>query len=321
VSDQIRYLDATTVAALLDEIDAVAVIEDALRLHATGATVLPAEAHLHWSTVDGAARSLALPAVLGDPPYAAGTKVMNGNLANPARGLPRASGLVLLFDVRTAQVSTVMAAAQVSATRTAAVSAAAARALAPKPMRQLLILGAGPIGEAHTRLLPRALPSVREIWVYDLDHGRARTVADTAHATAVARRDDVIGAADLIIAATTSREPYLDLAEVPAGCLVVNVGLDDCTEDLLLGADQLVVDDWTLVAEDPHRLLGRLIRAGKVTGPVLELAQVVAHQNVTVRPTDRVVVNPFGLAIHDVALASAVDQLARQRGLGISLPR
>ena len=155
----------------------------------------------------------------------------------------------------------------------------------------------------------------------DLDHGRARAVADTTRGTAVARREEVIGAADLIIAATTSCEPYLGLAEVPAGSLVINVGLDDCTEDLLLGADQLVVDDWTLVADDPHRLLGRLIRAGKVAGPVPELAQVVAHQHVTTRPTDRVVVNPFGLAIHDVALASAVDQLARQRGLGVSLPR
>ena len=58
-----------------------------------------------------------------------GTKIINANTGNPDKGLPRADGLTLLFDPRTARPSVIMQVAEVSVLRTAAVSTLAARHL------------------------------------------------------------------------------------------------------------------------------------------------------------------------------------------------
>jgi len=337
VPDGIRYLDNVTVATLLDQVAVVDVVEEALQRHALGQSVMPAEAYLRWSTEDGWARSLTLPAALGMPVRTVGAKVINGNVANPSRGVPRASGLVLLFDVSTGQVRTIMAAADLSAVRTAAVSVAGLRRLAPRPVKQVLVIGAGPIGEAHVRLLCRE-PTVRRIWVHDLDAGRAeRVAADYKQAPIriepVIDRASVIGRADLIVAATTSTSAHLGLGDVRKGTLVINVGLDDCTEDLLLGAEHLVVDSWDLVAADRNRLLGRLVHSGRVTAPGgrsspgaeqvvrAELGELIAGVlSVRCEPEDRVVLNPFGMAVNDIAVATAVEQRAVVQGKGMMLP-
>ncbi|MDY7086145.1 MAG: ornithine cyclodeaminase [Actinomycetota bacterium] len=319
----IRYLDTRAVDDLLTGVDVVAAVEQAQIGHAQGRTVLPAEAYLRWDVGDGWARSLTLPAALGAPPHTAGIKVINGNIANPGRGMPRASGLILLFDVETGQVTTVMAAARISAMRTAAVSVAGVRRLAPRPVESVLVVGAGPIGAAHVRLLCDTVPTVRTVWTYDLDAARSRELATTSPAVeAVPEWRAVAGRADAVIGATTSTGPYLALADIREGAIVVNVGLDDCAEDLLLGADHLVVDSWELVAGDTHRLLGRLIAAGRVTAPVPELGRVLAGADaVAPGPDDRVVLNPFGMAVNDMAVATAVQRLAAEREAGIFLPR
>ncbi|MEU5907133.1 ornithine cyclodeaminase family protein [Micromonospora sp. NPDC047467] len=338
-SSMIRYLDTKTVDDLLTDIDVVAAVEAAQRDHALGRTVLPPEAYLRWDVDAGWARSLTLPAALGVPTRTAGIKVINGNIANPGRGIPRASGLILLFDVETGQVTTVMAAARVSAMRTAAVSIAAIRRLAPRPVTHALVVGAGPIGEAHVRMLCTAVPAIRVIWSYDLDGERAAALASavTVEGVAVEAVPDwrrVAGRADAVIAATTSTDPYLSLTDIRDGAIVVNVGLDDCASDLLLGADLLVVDSWDLVADDTNRLLGRLIMDGQVGPPGsartasaqarvdAELGHVIAGATaVAPAPDDRVVVNPFGMAVNDIAVATAVQQLAVEREAGIFLER
>ncbi|WP_410634297.1 ornithine cyclodeaminase family protein [Amycolatopsis sp. cmx-4-83] len=336
--DEICYIDTRTVATLLEEIAVVDVVEEALRSHALGRTVMPAEAYLRWTTDDGWARSLTLPAALGMPTGTAGIKVINGNVANPGRGVARASGLVLLFDVLTGQVRTVMAAANLSAMRTAAVSIIGVRRLAPRPVEHALVIGAGPIGAAHVRLLCQE-PTVRTVWVHDLDGDRAAAVAALTsdvrvRVDPVRDRASVIGDADVIVAATTSVNAHLGLRHIRPGTLVVNVGLDDCAQDLLLGADHLVVDSWALVADDDKRLLGQLIRSGRVTAAGdstsaraeqvvrAELGQLIAGSvMVSPRQDDRVVLNPFGMAVNDIALATAVEQSAAAKGFGLPLPR
>ncbi len=83
-----------------------------------------------------------------------------------------------------------------------------------------------------------------------------------------------------------------------------------------------------MVAANPRRILGRLIRDGEVgrsgsasrpriTG---SLGQVIAGEVDGVRPVGgHVVANPFGLAILDVAVLAAVEDAARARGEGMRL--
>jgi N-[(2S)-2-amino-2-carboxyethyl]-L-glutamate dehydrogenase len=120
---------------------------------------------------------------------------------------------------------------------------------------------------------------------------------------------------------------------LPAGTVAINVSLDDLDETALLETDRLFVDDWELIVADDNRLLGRLARAGRVVGPDETptgsqrrvdgtLGELLAgHCQGRGAASDKVVVNPFGMAITDIALARLVHQVGVQRGLGTVLAR
>src|SRR5205823_1253008 len=125
--DTLLYLNRREVEQACAQLDPVAVVSRALALHSCGEAVVPDEAYLAWTNPHGeGARSLNMPGWVGGSTAVAGTKIINGNAANSARGLPRASGLTLLFDPTTARISCVLEAAYVSSLRTASVTALSA---------------------------------------------------------------------------------------------------------------------------------------------------------------------------------------------------
>lgn len=152
--DTILYLDSSDVETACRAIDPIAVVADAFQLQARGATVLPEEAYLPWTTRRSEpARSIAMPAVVGD---AVGVKVINGVPANIDRGLPRASGLVVLLDRETGRPIALVEGA--SALRTGAVTALCAQLLAAPSLERVALIGAGALAEAHAELLAARLP-------------------------------------------------------------------------------------------------------------------------------------------------------------------
>lgn len=331
----ITYLDSADVAALCAELPVVDLARDTLLAVGRKEAGLFPETGARWTTPSGAsARSLVLPAWSGTD-Y--GCKIINASLGNRKAGLPRAAGLILLNDPETAQPLCVMEGGRISALRTAAASVAALRELRDlNGVTSLGLLGAGRQAEMHLELLRPLCGSLRQVFVHDLERKHAEQFRDQAPDLAVTVVDDARAAverAQLTIAVTTTTEPYVELDWVPAGGTFVNVSLDDAAASLLLGCDHLVVDDWNLVVDDEHRLLGVLARAGRVSGPGTaapeggravdaELPTLVAGgYDRPVTAQQRVVVNPFGMGVHDIALAAAVYTAAVDRGMGRSLPR
>ena len=136
----------------LDRVDPVATIEAALRAHAEGRTVLPAEAYLPWRNSAGAyCRSLAMPGGLfdSDPPVL-GMKVINAAVSNPELGIPRAGGFTIAFDVETGRPTLLAEGALISALRTACYTMASLRALGPQHFDQVAILGCGRNSPGYT---------------------------------------------------------------------------------------------------------------------------------------------------------------------------
>lgn len=338
-SDGLLYLDEEQVARLCQEIDPVRTVTDALLATRSGAAGLTAEAALRWTAADGtAARSLVLPAWHAGN-Y--GCKIINACLGNRARGLPRAHGLVVLHDPVTAAPAAVLAGAGISALRTAAVSLVGLRAVRdPATVRRVALLGAGRLARTHLDLLAAACAGLDLVTVYDIEPGCGRSLADDyqGHAFAVrvaASAEVAVREADLTIAATTTTTAYVAADWVPAGAMFINVSLDDATPELILQCDHLFVDDWDLVAADQHRLLGRMARAGMVAGPGAENATAGGARRVDaelatlvaggyerrIAPDDRIVLNPFGMGVHDIAIAADVLARAYDAGLGTWLRR
>lgn len=337
---QLLYLSGADVAGVCSALDPVPYVSDALRQHAAGTARVGAEGVIRWSPAPGhAARTLNMPGLLSGIPDVVGTKIINANTGNPERGLPRADGLTILFESWSARPRVIMQGAQISALRTAAVSTVAALRLAKSAPLTVGIVGAGSIAEAHARLMPRHLKT-SGILVHDRVPERARDLAGRLSAAdallppvSSADLERTIREADVIVTATTVSEPYIPYDWLSPGVLVLNVSLDDLDADAYLRADLLYVDDWQLITDDTQRLLGRLAREGKVTGPgepgppggrpvTGTLGQLLDGACPSRTSESQViVVNPFGLAIEDLAIAQAVYVAAASRGLGTVLER
>jgi ornithine cyclodeaminase len=337
---RLLYLSASDVATIAGGLDPVALMRSVLSLHAEGETILPAEAYLSWGTPGGgSARSLAMPGQIAGQFNAAGAKIINANVDNPRAGLPRAAGLTILFDPETGRPLCAMHAALISAARTAAVSTVAVRQLRASQGSSAALIGAGRIGQAHLELLVSQVPELTEIAVFDVDRGQARQLAEgrgepSPRLTLAESAEEAIRGASVVITTTTTTTGYIPYVWLSPGAVLVHVSLDDVLPEVVERADLVVVDDWELVRDDDRRLLGRLYRAGQLRGPDGASADgksgravdasigeilIGAHPG---RSDDEqiVLVNPFGMAIEDIAFAQAVYERAQEAEVGVSLP-
>jgi ornithine cyclodeaminase/alanine dehydrogenase-like protein (mu-crystallin family) len=332
VRETILYLSEGDVARALEAVDVVGAVAGALTGHARGRTLVPAEAYLAWKHAGESARSLSMPGLVDGCP---GVKIINANPANRGRGLGRASGLIVLFDIQTGQPTTVLEAARISCLRTAAVTVIAADLLGAQPIERVALLGAGALARCHLELLASHTAELQEIRVFDLDPVRAAALAaemPDARVSICDGAERAIRGAELIIPVTTARHGYIPYAWLQAGALLVNTSLDDPLPDVVLRADKVFVDDWTLVARDHRRLLGRMRLAGQIRGPSDprsgarqidgELGQLlIGACEGRARAEEIILVNPVGLAIEDLAIAQRVQRYARSNSLGTTVPR
>lgn len=339
---ELRYLPRAAVVRAAEEIDVVRVVSDALALHAEGRTTLPDEAYLGWdSPADGSSsRSLALPGALWGERPAVGLKMINASLGNPDRGLPRAQGLTFVFDPDSARPVAILEAAHLSTLRTAAYTVLSVRLLANPRIERIGVIGCGPIGSTHVRMLAADAPGAR-FALHDRDPERlslavASFTAEGISCEACPRCENAVRDSDVVVTATTTTTGYVPHAWLRPGALVAHVSLDDMTAGVVRRADLVLVDDWQLVSTDTRRLLGRMFHAGELagpdaprTGPVATgvravdgtLADVLAGRHPgRASPRDVVLSNPFGMGILDVAVAAEAVRVAQELELGIELP-
>jgi N-[(2S)-2-amino-2-carboxyethyl]-L-glutamate dehydrogenase len=347
MSRQLLYLCQEDVRRVCAEIDSVAVMREVFALHGSGQTVLPDEAYLAWSNTCGEnARSLNMPGYVAGDLRVAGTKIINGNIANPARNLSRASGLTLLFDEISARPICVMEGAFLSSLRTASVTLLAAELLACEFVQDVALIGAGALAQAHIELLLRRhadFPHLGTLRLFDVEAKRAAALlqrmaehsADSGITLQLsASAEEAIRPAQLIVPVTTTTTGYIPFAWLSPGSLLVNISLDDPLPEVVLRADRVIVDDWNLVSNDTRRLLGRMYRAGQLQPPGaacveagMECRCIDAQLGDVVTGTKRgrtsqdeiILVNPFGLAIEDIALAAYVYRFAIEHHLGVLL--
>jgi len=343
--EPILYLCRKDVETICREIDTVAVMRDLFALHGSGKTILPDEAYLTWTNTNGEqVRSLNMPGYVSGAGAMAGTKIINSNPSNVLRGLPRASGLTMLYDSVSTRITCVMEAAHLSSLRTASVTGLAVELLGKKSIETVAVIGAGVLAHAHLKLFVQRLPALRRILLFDLKRERAEELSRELQSersrevdiTITSTAEEAIRQAQLIVPVTTVTAGYIQFDWLQRGALLSNVSLDDPCPEVVFKADKVIVDDWKLVKADERRLIGRMFREGKVIGPDsarlesrngarqidAEFGEVVLGNRAGRESEDEIILfNPFGLAIEDVALATVVYRVARESGVGSLLPR
>jgi alanine dehydrogenase len=257
---------------------------------------------------------------------------VNANFpSNPAEhGLPTIQGALLLFDATLGTLRALLDSGELTAARTAAATAVAARWLAPRGATTLTLIGCGRLGRAHLPALCHALPTLERVFLVDREEGALAAATHTARGLGLGAEvaADLVAAcrgADVIVTATPSTSPLVDATAVRPGALVAGVGADnpqkhELAPDLLAGA-RVVTD---LRAQAAH--LGDLahaLAAGSVATETVavELGEVIAGRHPGRRSEDETVVfDSTGIALQDVAAAAFAYREAARRGLGQWVP-
>lgn len=331
--EDLHVLTRGDVRRCLANFDPVTVVAETLRSHARGETTLPAEAYLPWINGEGAAcRSLAMPAAIGTgTDRVFGLKVINAALSNPLHGIARAGGFITLFDPETGRPRLLAEGATISALRTAAYTIVSLAALGPPDADTVTIIGCGNLARVHAELIERYRPSVRHLRLHDTRMTLAEELATWwsarrgRKASVYADAQAALVGSPVAITLTTSENPYIEPSWLDERAFIAHVSLDDITPDVFTQAQAIYVDDIGLVADNPRRILGELLADGSIgqtngQSPSLAgtLGDVLNGTIEGIRPSSgRVISNPFGMAILDLALAREVHRHAVQSGLGV----
>ena len=316
VSSGPLWLGPATVAELLDPAACVAAVEQALRRLGEPGAARPVSCGVHVPAGGFHVKAAALE-IRGRTWFAAKA---NANFpGNPAaRGLPTVQGVVVLADGSDGRPLAVLDSAVVTARRTAATTAVAAKHLARRDASVLTLCGCGTTGGAHLRALAAVLP-LRQVWLVDPDETAVRRLAEEAATlgipAAAADLRAASGVSDVIVTCTPSREFLLGAADVRPGTFVAGIGVDDPRKrelhPSLLAGSTLVVDDRDQCARmgDFHHALA----AGALgaDGAPPELSEVVAGRSPGRREAVEVTVfDSTGIAVGDVAAAVVVYEAA-----------
>jgi alanine dehydrogenase len=206
------------------------------------------------------------------------------------------SFLVVLFSLETAELVAVLEADTLGQRRTAAASAVAALRLARAGARTLGVFGAGRQAAAHVAALRDALPSIEQVHVA----GRGASLAERRAAAGC----------DIVVTATTSKEPVLRGEWLSEGAFVCGVGANDPGSREL---DDAVLERASFLCCDSRQQ--SQLEAGDLIGrvdweTVRELQDVVSGASPG-RTDDREIAlfKSNGLAAWDLAAAARVVEL------------
>jgi len=313
--------DIARTMALSDYIEAV---EQAFKNLGAGQMAVPPVVHM---PVTYGAFHVKSASFLGDPFYVA-VKV-NGNFPdNPRKaGLPTIQGAIVLCDGRNGALLAVIDSIEVTAMRTAAATAVAAKYLARDDSTVATVIGCGIQGRVQLLALNEVLP-LRTVYAFDLDKKRRdafveQMPAETGLAVVpVDSMTDGTLASQVIVTCTSSRSPFLLPEHVAPGTFIAAVGADNPDKqelhtDLMARSRVVVdlVDQCAEIGELRHAIEARAMTRADVVAELSELVMQSARPHVE---SDAVTVfDSTGSAIQDLATAGIIYERAKAGGIGL----
>jgi alanine dehydrogenase len=232
--------------------------------------------------------------------------------------------VVLLFEASRADLAAVIEANRLGQLRTGAASGIAARHLARSGARTLGVLGCGFQAETQVAAIRAAIPSIESVTAYCRTAESLRRFCEKVGAEPAEEQREV-GAQDVVVTATTSRDPVLRGDWLSPGALVCAIGANDPGAREL---DDMVLERAAFVCCDSREQ--SMLESGDLIDPVAhgvldwlevhELHEVVAGEVPGRQSDDDIVVfKSNGIAAWDVAIGTAALDRARERGVGKEL--
>jgi ornithine cyclodeaminase/alanine dehydrogenase-like protein (mu-crystallin family) len=320
----IRVLRAADVRTLLPMPECIELMQRTMIAVAEGRTVLPLRSVLVMPGGRGLMGNM--PGYLADP-ECFGVKLVSIMPRNKPPLYSSHLGLVLLFESEHGQPVALVDAAEITAIRTAAVSALATRLLARPDARDLTLLGAGEQARSHLEAM-LAVRALRRVRVWARDAAKAADFADTEgakHGIAIepiAAVREAVSGADIVCTVTKAREPILIGEWLDAGMHLNVVGSSVASaaeiDTAAVVKSRFFVDRRESTIHEGGEYL-RALREGAIQPDHIlgEIGEVANGSKLGRRsPSDVTLYKSLGIAPQDLASAYHVLEKARRCGAG-----
>ena len=305
----------------LPMMDILAALEDMFREKGEGRVEMPPKPGIHTRPD---AFIHAMPAYIPSM-NSAGLKWVSGYPGNQAMGLPYITGLLVLNDPATGIPLAVMDATWITAKRTGAATAIAAKYLARPESSSAGILACGVQGRSNLEALA-CLFKLTRVKAYDIFPEVAqkyaaemRDVVGVEIAVVDEPRKAVQGM-DLVVTSgpiLKHPNPVIEPGWLAEGAFASPVDFDSYwTGAALHQADKLATDD--IPQMEHYRNIGYFQDTPQ---PYADLGMIVTGKAPgRENPEERNISINLGIALDDMATAIRIYQKARERGIGIELP-
>lgn len=319
---KLLYLSQADVAAAgLTMAEIIAALEGMFREKGKGRVEMPPKIGIH--TMPDAfihAMPASIPAQ-----QAAGMKWVSGYPDNGKRGLPYITGMLILNDPETGVPISLMDCTWITAMRTGAATAVAAKYLARPESATAGILGCGVQGRSNLEALMVVLP-LKKVFAYDTHADRAASYAREmkgrfgVEAVPVADPKEAVVASDIVVTAgPILRKPHATIQRgwLREGAFASLVDFDSYWHPAALHeVDKFCTDDVPQLHH--YREIGYFQDIPPIHADLGEL--VSGRKPGRQSPEERTIACNLGLALDDMAVAPLIYQRAMGRGIGSWLP-
>jgi alanine dehydrogenase len=322
--DGTLILKRSEVASLLSLGECTRAVEEAFRLNEEGQSLPPGV--LETLTDTGGFHIKAAGLKLAERTYYA-AKVNANFPQNVSKwGLPTIQGIIALFDGDKGYLLALLDSIEITALRTGAATAVAAKYLAKRDSKVATVCGCGVQGRVQLKSLAQ-LFRLEKVYAYDQVEAVASKFADEMSAelkievTPVTDVPRALGESDVCVTCTSSRQPFLMREHVRAGTFVAAVGADNpLKQELdpgLLASNKVVVDvleQCAAIGDLHHAIAAGVMSKSDVYA---ELGAIVTGRTPGRTSAEEIIIfDSTGTALQDVAAALLVYEKALAAGKG-----
>lgn len=255
----------------------------------------------------------------------AGIKWVSGYPDNQSRNLPYITGLLILNDVETGLPYAVMDCVWITAYRTAAATAIAAKYLANPESSSAGILACGVQGRTNLEALHAVFP-LKKVWAYDIVPEVMKRYVDEMSTkldleiVPVDQPLDAVKESELVVTSgpiLKHPEPTIKAGWLQAGAFASAVDFDSYwSPGAFSEMDKISTDDRAQF--DYYRSVGYF---QKTPDPYADLGEIVIGSVPRrERVDERIIAINLGLAIDDMAVAPEIYKRATELSIGTTLP-
>jgi len=252
----------------------------------------------------------------------AGIKWVSGYPENYKRNLPYINGLLILNDPETGIPLSVMDCIWITAMRTGAATAVAAKYMANMDSHTVGILGCGVQGRTNLKALKITIPGLKEVKAYDISSDAVNRYAeemrkDTGlNVSIAATPKEAVRDSDIIVTAgpiLRNPHPVIEDAWLKPGVFASPVDFDSYfKKSAFERCDKFVTDDKDQCLY--YKSLGYFQHISEIYA---DLGEIVAELKPgREKKTEKIICSNLGLAIDDMATAIRVYKKAVDNNIG-----